>query len=324
MRAVVSAGTTKARHGLSRWAKAWVKRRGPTQPPLTLRYKQIFILPTRFGWMLGALMFAMLMGSLNFNNNLGLLTTFIVAGLASNSMLLAYRNLDRLRVVRSHSAPVHAGQTAQLLITLACHSDRDRPGLEVSLDGQEVFLSLAANSTASATLSVPTQHRGWQELGRCRIQTCQPIGLFRAWSWFWPEMKILVWPRPAQNPPPLPESNANIDGDLDQSGSEGDEFFALRDWREGDPLHRIAWKASQRHNVLLSREFRQPRSPDLTLELAQVPGKDLEQRLSILTAWLLQAYRQQRPWTLRLGAETLGRGHDEAHLQRCLRALAEY
>jgi uncharacterized protein (DUF58 family) len=324
MRAVLSVGNTRARHSLNRWFKAWIKRRGPTQPPLTLHYRQIFILPTRFGWMLGALMFAMLMGSLNFNNNLGLLTTFIVAGLASNSMLLAYRNLNRLRVLYTHAAPVHAGQDAQLLITLASDSGRDRPGLEVSLNDQETILSLSADSTASVTLAVPTHHRGWQDLERCRIQTCQPIGLFRAWSWFWPERRLLVWPTPAQSPPPLPQSNADLDGELNQSGSEGDEFFALREWREGDPLHRIAWKASQRHNTLLSREFRQPRSPDLMLDLARVPGQNLEQRLSILTAWVLQAYRQQRPWTLRLAADPLGPAHDEAHLQRCLRALAEF
>lgn len=324
MRAVLSDETLKARQGLNRWFKAWIKRRGPSQPPLTLHYRQIFILPTRFGWMLGALMFAMLMGSLNFNNNLGLLTTFIVAGLASNSMLLAYRTLNRLRVVQTHAAPVHAGQDAQLLITLACNSDRARPGLEVSINGQEKVLSLNADRTASVTLAIPTRHRGWLEPGRCRVQTCQPIGLFRAWSWFWPEKRVLVWPCPAQYPPPLPESAADLDGELDQSGSEGDEFFALRDWREGDPLHRIAWKASQRHHTLLSREFRQPRSPDLVLDLSRVPGNDLERRLGILTAWVLQAYRQQRPWTLRLGAESLGPGYDEAHSQRCLRALAEY
>jgi uncharacterized protein (DUF58 family) len=324
MRAVLSGETMKVRHGLNRWFKAWIKRRGPSQPPLTLHYRQIFILPTRFGWMLGALMFAMLMGSLNFNNNLGLLTTFIVAGLASNSMLLAYRTLNRLCVAHTHAAPVHAGQDAQLLITLACNSERARPGLEISTDKQEKLISLAGGQTASVSLSIPTWHRGWQELGRCRIQTCQPIGLFRAWSWFWPESKLLVWPSPAQSPPPLPDSAADLDGELDQSGSEGDEFFALRDWREGDPLHRIAWKASQRHQTLLSREFRQPRSPDLMLDLSRAPGRGLEHRLSILTAWALQAHRQQRAWSLKLGSEILGPARDEAHLQRCLRALAEY
>ncbi|MFW5815505.1 MAG: DUF58 domain-containing protein [Wenzhouxiangella sp.] len=307
-----------------RWFNAWIARRGPTRPPLTLRYRQIFILPTRFGWLLGALMFAMLMGSLNFNNNLGLLTTFIVAGLGSNSMLIAYRNLDRLRVFRTGAAPVFAGQTAQLLISLAGNVDRARPGLEIAAGEGEQIVSIAANGFAEARLPLATRRRGWLAPGRCRIQTCQPIGLFRAWSWFWPEQPVLVWPRPAQRPPPLPEGDGERGGLMDQRRPDGDEFFSLRKWREGDPLHRVAWKASQRHDTLLARELRQPRSPQLTLDLAAAPGADLEQRISVLTAWVLTAHQQQRQWTLRLGPHTLGPGRDERHLHRCLRALAEF
>ncbi len=307
-----------------RWFNAWIARRGPTRPPLTLRYRQIFILPTRFGWLLGALMFAMLMGSLNFNNNLGLLTTFIVAGLGSNSMLIAYRNLDRLRILRTGALPVFAGQTAELLVSLAGNAGRARPGLEIALGDREQMVSIAANGVAEVRLPLATRHRGWLQPGRCRIQTRQPVGLFRAWSWFWPERPILVWPRPARNPPPLPEGGGDRDGLLDQPRTDGDEFFSLRNWREGDALHRVAWKASQRHDTLLARELRRPRSPRLLLDLARTPGENLEQRISVLTAWVVQAHRQQRQWSLRLGPESLGPDHGEAHLQRCLRALAEF
>ncbi|MEE4640056.1 MAG: DUF58 domain-containing protein [Wenzhouxiangella sp.] len=306
-----------------RWFNAWIARRGPTRPPLTLRYRQIFILPTRFGWIFGALMFAMLMGSLNFNNNLGLLTTFIVAGLASNSMLIAYRNLDRLRIAHTGATPVFAGQTAELLISLVGNSPRSRPGLELALGDHERIVSVAAHGVAEVKLPLATSHRGWLQPGRCRIQTCQPIGLFRAWSWFWPERPILVWPQPAVNPPPLPEGNGHQNGMRNQPETDGEEFFSLRDWREGDALHRVAWKASQRHDTLLARDLRQPRSQDLHLDLARTPGEDAERRISVLTAWVLIAYQQQRQWTLRLGPETLGPGRDEDHLQRCLRALAE-
>ncbi|NDY96998.1 DUF58 domain-containing protein [Wenzhouxiangella limi] len=307
-----------------RWFNAWIVRRGPTRPPLTLRYRQIFILPTRFGWLLGALMFAMLMGSLNFNNNLGLLTTFIVAGLGSNSMLIAYRNLEGLRILRTGAAPVFAGQSALLLVSLAGNAGRPRPGLEVALDDNEQIVSIPANGVSEVQLPLPTHHRGWLQPGRCRVQTCQPVGLFRAWSWFWPERPILVWPRPATNPPPLPEGGGRREGQLDQPQADGDEFYSLRKWREGDPLHRVAWKASQRHDTLLARELRRPRSRHLALDLAQTPGQDLEQRIGVLTAWVLTAHQQQRAWTLRLGPETLGPGRDDAHLQRCLRALAEF
>ncbi len=305
-----------------RWFDRWIARRGPMRPPLTLRYRQIFILPTRFGWLLGLLMFAMLMGSLNFNNNLGLLTTFIVAGLASNSMLIAYRNLDRLQIQRSGAAPVFAGQTAQLLISLANPGGRARAGLEIACAERRQTFALPPGGFAEVAVALTTHHRGWLQPPRCRVQTRQPIGLFQAWSWFWPERPVLVWPQPADHPPALPEGGADQDGRQDQRQPDGDEFFSLRGWREGDPLHRVAWKASQRHNTLLARDLRQPRSRQLLLDLEQAPGRDLEEKIRVLTAWVLTAHRQHRAWTLRLGPDTIGPGSDEAHLHNCLKALA--
>ena len=290
---------------------------------MTLKYRQIFILPTRFGWMLGVLMFAMLMGSLNFNNNLGLLTTFIVAGLASNSMLLAFRNLQHLSISRTGAVPVFAGRTAQLMISLDNQSLRARPGLELKLDQALKIFSLAPQSRDEIAVPLATRHRGWLEPGRIRIQTSHPIGLFEAWSWFWVERPILVWPKPAERPPPLPDEASDQSGQQRQSRSEGDEFFSLRTWREGDPLHRVAWKASQRHDSLLVRDLRQPQARDLHLDLARTPGRDLEARISILTAWVLKADQLGRSWTLKLGGQSIGPARGEAHLHACLRALAE-
>lgn len=308
---------------MRRWMDGWIARRGPTRPPLTLQYRQIFILPTRFGWLLGLLMFAMLIGSLNFNNNLGLLTTFIVAGLGSNSMLLAFRNLQQLKIVRSGAAPVFAGQTAQLLISLDNPGLRERPGLEVRLGEAVQVFSLDAAHSAEIAVPVATRQRGWLDPGRLRIQTCHPIGLFEAWSWFWLERPILIWPKPAERPPPLPDHASDGSGQGLRQQNDGDEFFSLRGWREGDPLHRVAWKASQRHDHLLVRDLRRPQTRDLVLELNRCPGQDLEQRIGILTAWVLEAHRLQRSWMLKLGSATLGPDRGEPHLHACLRALAE-
>ena len=308
---------------MRRWLDSWVARRGPTRPPMTLKYRQIFILPTRFGWLLGLLMFAMLMGSLNFNNNLGLLTTFIVAGLASNSMLLAFRNLQQLNILRTGATPVFAGQTAQLMISLDNPALRERPGLEFKLDQSLRIFSLAPQERSEIAIPVATQHRGWLQPGRIRVQTSHPIGLFEAWSWFWSERPILVWPKPAERPPPLPDQAPDQSGQQPRSRDDGDEFFSLRGWREGDPLHRVAWKASQRHDSLLVRDLRQPQARDLHLDLARTPGSDLEARIAILTAWVLQAHHLGRPWTLDLGSHRIGPDRGEQHLHACLRALAE-
>ncbi len=306
-----------------RWADRWIQRRGPSKPPLLLSYRQIFILPTRFGWAFGLITLAMVMGSLNFNNNLGLLTAFIVAGLAVNSMLMAFFNLHGLAIRHCWAAPVFAGEAARLRVNLANDDTRPRPSLSLTSQLQESQFALNHGQSDEIEIEIPTERRGWMQVSRLRIQTHHPLGLFEAWSWFWPEQPVLVWPKPAQPAPPLPVTGGGSQGSETASEPQGEDFHSLRGWREGDPLHLVAWKQSQRHQSLLARELRQEQADVLELRLASAPGKDIEQRISVLTAWVLMAARVQRSWVLDLGAEKLGPAGDEQHRNACLRALAE-
>ncbi len=311
------------RDALRRQADRWIKRRGPSKPPLTLSYRQIFILPTRFGWAFGLITLAMLMGSLNFNNNLGLLTAFVVAGLAVNSMLMAFYNLHGLAIRHCWAAPVFAGELAKLCVNLANDDTRPRPALSLKSKFSDAQFALDYGQGDEIEVSVPTAKRGWMQVDRLRIQTQHPLGLFEAWSWFWPEHPILVWPKPAQPAPPLPVTGGGSQGNKLAAEPQGEDFHSLRGWREGDPLHLVAWKQSQRHQSLLSREFRQEQADILELKLSAAPGKDLEHRISVMTAWVLMAAREQRNWVLDLGAERLGPASNEQHRNACLRALAE-
>lgn len=302
----------------------WVRRRGPTHPPLVLRYRQIFILPTAFGWLIGLLLFAMMMGSLNFNNNLGLLTTFLVSGMALLSMHVAYRNLEGLGIEGCSTEPVFAGQQQALRVALRESAGRARSGIVCAIVQADPSggVDLARDGTARAELQLPTARRGRFPIDRIRVRTRHPLGLFEAWSWAHPRETRRVWPRPADPAPPLPTRSGATR--TPRPGDESDEFHGLRDWREGDPLHRIAWKASTRHDQLLARQFTQPSSGRNVFRLQDVPAADLETRLSILCRWVLEAERQGMEYGLDLGHWNCAPSNGEAHRNRCLDALADY
>lgn len=308
---------------MRRRLERWIRRRGAVTPPLTLRYRQIYILPTLFGWAVGLLLFAMLLGSLNFNNSLGLFTTFLVAGIALLAMHVTHRNLDGIEVSGTRSAGVFAGRPLVVQIALQETKQRPRGALVAeSMDGRRSRgRMLEAGGFAELALEFPTRQRGWMELPRLRLGTRHPLGWFHAWSWFWPERRFLVWPCPATDAPPLPGG-----GQRDASalpGDESDEFHGLRDWRESDPVHRIAWKASQRHQQLLARQFTRPRQAHLILSLEQAPGRNLEQRIAVLTRWVLEAERADLDYGLELPAARQTPGRGERHRRRCLDLLAE-
>ena len=304
--------------------RAWLKRRGPVHPPLTLGYRQIYILPTRFGWLVGLLLFAMLLGSLNFNNNLGLFTTFLVAGIGLLSMHIAHRNLDGVRIVGCVPDPTFAGDPLALSITLRDTRDRSRRGLVAESKGLSASagVNVPRASSAELTLLLPTRQRGWMEVPRIRLRTRHPIGWFEAWSWFWPEHKVLVWPKLADQAPPL--ITAASSDSRNRPGDESDEFHGLRDWREGDPLHRIAWKASQRHQHLLARQFNRPERDRIILRLSDAPGRSLEERISILARWVIEADCHDFEYGMELGTNSIAPGAGEAHRIRCLNALGEF
>lgn len=306
-----------------RWARAWIRRRGPVHPPLTLGYRQIYILPTRFGWGVGLLLTAMLLGSLNFNNNLGLLTTFLVAGLGVLSMHAAHRNMDGVRVAACDAGPVFAGNPLKLRITLQDTLGRARAGLVPECRGCDPApgCTLSPYDRNDTELRFDTDRRGWIELPRIRLRTRYPLGWFEAWSWFWPAHGFLVWPAPAASAPPL--AAAARAEYSDHPGDESDEFHGLRGWREGDPLHRIAWKASQRHQTLLARQFTRPDRQRVELRLADAPGPDREARISVLARWVLEAERAELEYAMDLGSTRIEAGSGDVQRIRCLDALAE-
>ncbi|MDT8409531.1 MAG: DUF58 domain-containing protein [Wenzhouxiangellaceae bacterium] len=308
---------------LQGWLSRWIQRRGPVHPPLLLGYRQVYILPTRFGWLVALLLFAMLLGSLNFNNNLGLFTTFLVAGIGLLSMHIAHRNLEGIRVQHCQAEPVFAGQDLQLIITLQDARKRARSGLiaEIRPLRRSRGVGLQRSGRAELGLPVPTRQRGWMNVPRIRLRTRYPLGWFEAWSWFWPRQRFLVWPQPADHAPGLPHA-----ADQDRHshpGDESDEFHGLREWREGDPLHRIAWKASQRHQTLLARRFTRPDQGQLLLRLADAPGASLDERIAILTRWVIDADRGGFEYGLDLGATSIAAAAGDQQRVKCLNALAE-
>ncbi len=312
------------RRRLTRVFDGWLRRRGPLEPPLTLHYRQVFILPTAFGWAIALLLHGMLLGSLNFNNSMGLLTTFLVACMGMLSLHLAYRNLEGMAVEAVHVEPVFAGQAAEVRIEFLDTSGRKRSGIVCAHPPTPPVESvdLAASGTAVARIEVPTERRGVHRLGRLRIRTRQPLGLFEAWSWVHPTTAIRVWPRPAEPAPPRP--NAATADRSNRPGDESDEFHGLRGWREGDPLHRIAWKASQRHDQLLARQFTRPERGRLVFRIDAVPATTVEARLSVLCRWILDAERDGLEYGLELATVRIEPGRGETHRIRCLDALAEH
>jgi uncharacterized protein (DUF58 family) len=306
-----------------RWILRRVRRlRGTQSLPFTLEYRLVYVLPTRFGVWFGLLLAITALGGLNFNNNMALLLGFVLAAVAQLTTLLAYRNIAGLTVGRICAAPVFAGETARFRVYLDNQEERHRFAVQITSASSADTRDMEPGQSRALVLQQASSERGWMVMAPFNIENRYPLGLFRAWSIVIPDAACLVYPRPAPSPPPLPRAGRGDSGAA-QPG-EGENFHGLREYRTGDPLRRVAWRASARHDRLYSRLTEISRNEACELDWKLLGGHDTEQRLSILTAWVMAAERQQLPYSLSLPDQSVARGLGDEHRDTCLQLLALY
>lgn len=311
-------------HRVQRWAErrlpALTRFRRPEPLPVELHRRRIYIVPTAFGLGFGVLLLVMLVGSLNYTNNAALLLTCLLGAAAMSSMLLAFRVLDGLSLSTIRAGHAIAGQPIDLHLVFTAQRPRESVRVDLEHHHQQHAFAIDARGEAELSLSLPTEHRGWQALPRMQVWSTWPLGLFRAWSWLYPEQAVLVWPRPeARGPAP----QAPDDDPARQRQHRGDDLAALRDYRAGDPQRHIAWKASARHDGLLVKDFEQPQSyEEWRLDWRALPHLDHESRIARLARWVGEAHAQRRRYSLWLPSQEIAVGSGADQYARCMSALA--
>ncbi len=302
----------------------WIRRRqGPDHGAVTLQRGRIYILPTGLGFAFGVMLFGMLLGSLNYANNLGLGLTFLLASLALVTMHACHRNLETLIASEAGTEPPFAGQDAIFQFALANPGRVARCDLEAATVAMSADpVSVAAGGEATVNLRVATQRRGWVTLERVEIATRFPYGLFRAWAVLHPGRRCLVYPRPADTAPPPPPAPGSGGAGTTRRGD--DDFAGLKDYHPGDPPRHIAWKAYAKGGELLVKEFSGAAEPVPVFDLDQAPGADLEVRLSVMARWIVDAQARGETFGLRLPGLEIPPQPGMQQRRRCLAALAEY
>lgn len=296
--------------------------RGPLTPPVTLEYRHVFVMPTRFGTSFGFLLVFMLLGGLNFNNNMALMLVFLVGAMTQMTSFLAYRNLVGLRVDSVVAEPVFCGDNAKYKVYISNPGSQKRYTLTAGFRQVQDCHDFEPGSNEALTLCMASHKRGWLQMPDFRLETRFPLGLFKAWSWIFPASRCLVYPAPAKNFPPLPVSGEGESGQARKG--DGEQVHGLRKYQQGDSRHRIAWRASARHDKMYSLEMEVPRDEACELNWDILSGHDAESRLSILTAWVLAAEQQQLAYSVKTPHESIDTGQGPDQRARCLQLLALY
>ncbi len=316
------------------WVRSWLFRLGGPEPgEVFLKQRRVFIVPSQAGFALGVMLAILFIGSVNYTLGLGFVLTFTLASCGVIDMHMTFRNLAHLHLKAGHASTVFAGEEAQFELHLINRYKYGRYAVwlgfyEEDMPNIEQAADIAPDSSTSVSLHVATSKRGWLEAPRVRLQTRFPLGLLRSWAYWKPDSRALVYPYPEEQAPPLPTVGSET---KDGSGKAGtDDFAGVRAYQPGDAMKHLAWRQIARVDVrdggnLVTKHFEGGAKGDLCLDFAQLPYRmDVEQRLSRMARWVLDAEQQGLPYSFKLGDQHYAPSIGPAHQAACLRALALY
>ncbi len=176
--------------------------------------------------------------------------------------------------------------------------------------------------------------RGVLRLSGACIAKPDPLGLFRRLIPVADEQRIWVLPPryPVQVPELVGRRKYQPGGiNLANSVGESTEFMGLRDYRCGDPLHKMHWKSLAKHGRLVVKDYQEEyfdrRGLVLDTDADHLPPKIFEAAVSVAASLIFGSTTNDALLDLMfVGTEsycfTAGRGMDSlTHLQEILAAV---
>ncbi|WP_429123954.1 DUF58 domain-containing protein [Aeromonas allosaccharophila] len=313
---------TRWRQRRENWQRRWLDRRIPPARQITLGTHSLFILPTRMGLLYLLVLLAIYLLGTNYQNNLVLLVAYCLGSLFMAAMWLTHRNLLGLELLGG--PPVLGEAGSQLPIRILVQSPRPVLALRFSLNEGTLWLAQADAVPRTLILPVSGARRGPLPLGRLRVESRYPLGLFCCWSLLDLQLEGWLAPKPEFGVLRGELSGENKGHHGQPAPSPFGDFDTLRTHQAGESQSRIAWKQLAQGRGLLTKQFHEPLQDDTHLTLQRVAGGDLGQRLAVLAWWCTDYGKRGIPFTLTLTNQTLGPDSGTAFVQRCLLAMAQF
>jgi len=283
-----------------------------------LARKDISLRPTQSGFLFVGILIAMLLGSINYNNNAGFILVFLLGTMAVISLFHSYKNLVDLDIVPMDVQPVFAGQSIIFPVKIQ-RGNNLAQALSLKFNNTE---PRPFSGNGVLNLSIPAKQRGYLIPGPLILDSVYPFGLFRLKASIPVYARGMVYPAPLPGELPLTLAGEKDDGKEQGKDTGPDDFQGLRPYLPGNPMGRISWKTFSRGQGLFIKNFTTDKGQDIILDLNLIKERDLEKKLSLICQAIIDAEKRHLKYGVRLGPVSLNPGSGKEHFHRCLKALA--
>src|SRR5262245_14518374 len=254
------------------------------------------------------------------------LLLFLLASVFLVSIPHTLINLAGVRLWVESAKPTFAGDEVCLPVVITNLSRATRYGIEVFLPDadktRERVDCIPRESAARLTLRFSALQRGEHKVERLGLTSCYPLGFVRVSRRIVFNQTYLVYPKPAGNSQ-LPTNRSRFpDSWLQRDIGDGDDFTGVRAYRRGESQRHIDWKAVARGQPLMTKQFAAETTGAVYLDFFELRFAGLEEKLSQLTLWVIEAERARQPYGLRLPDIEISPAVGQMHFHYCLRALS--
>ena len=235
-------------------------------------------------------------------------------------------NLADVTIAPESAKPAFAGEEVSVPVEIMNCSRATRRGIELVLPGsggkRRRVDYIAAGKAARVTFRFPAKQRGEHRVGTFRLTSIYPLGFVRVLKKFASSQTYLVYPQPSGDPR-LPAQRARLPHSRPQTElGEGDDFAGVRAYQAGESQRHIDWRAVARGQPLMTKQFAAEAEGSVRLDFSALRFASVEEKLSQLALWVIEAERVRRPYSLRLPNIDIAPAVGAAHFHRCLRALS--
>lgn len=267
---------------------------------------------------------ALLIGSINHNNNFGYLLTFLLGGMVLVSLAHTFANLQNISITPIPVKPVFAGNIADISFLLH-PTKRVKPGITGRLDHfSSEPVDLVASASTRIKIPLPVHERGVLYKKTFTLVTNFPLGLMELQVTLPVSVSCLVYPAPiAGSFITDPVSGGDGNGTAASFAGETD-FSELSPYRVGDDIRRVHWKSLASGKALHTVKYEESQEAGTMFSLASLPGENVENKLGRLCHMILTAESRGMNYGLILDDLIITQAKGAAHQAACLKALALY
>ncbi|NQZ28488.1 MAG: DUF58 domain-containing protein [Colwellia sp.] len=316
----------------------WLARRIPSQPEHQLNSSNIMIYPTRFGLAyLGFVVLVFLLGT-NYQNNIILLFSYLLASLFISVMLHSFYNFSQLRFYSVAKQQGYAEQPLYFVIKITTektHYDINAHFTDKALNSQVEKIELCQQGSHELRLVYRTLQRGKHWLGRVTVFSEYSLGLFKSKSILDFGHYAIIYPKAKS----LISGQYQLSGQADEPSLDSyqstnsvgtDDFSELKSFVRGESKARTAWKQLAKGQGHYSKHYQAEQSQLQWLKLSEMPSNDVEIQLAYLSFLIGELTASNQSFGLQLSAELSNQSMNISpnsglhHQQACLTALALY